>query len=422
MSEDLALYEDGLQPVILITGQPGAGKTLFAVSKFLKGRVNAFQAGIKGCVFPGVDAAKWFESPTGAIIVVDEAWKWFAPAPPTKEAPPHMARLPEIRHEGRTLVLVTQHPNDLDARVRRRVGKHYHLVRVFGSERSNVHEWNHCHEDVDTRIETENFLWSYDKESFGLYKSAELHKIKVEVPRKLKRLPWILGIGGLAMAGGLWYTIGSLQEGISPAAKTATTQPKSGLLDALNLNKPGTAKPQIAQKATPMTAQEYVASLQPRIADLPHTAPAYDEITKPSVAPVIAACVKSASKGCHCWTQQATPLVVSAMVCEQFVKGGVFQSFNPGSLHTAQTGAQAGVVAANLQTPSVVASAAPAGPSVSVIGDSWNHERIARSFTGASSREEVRASSDGGRGLVPPVTQKANHGSVAPAGGSGPAS
>lgn len=321
MSEQL--FEDGLAPVILITGLPGEGKTLFAVSQFLKGKVNAFQAGIKGCVFPGVDAAKWFETPQGAVIVVDEAWKWFAPHPPTKEPPEHIARLPEIRHEGRTLVLVTQHPNDLDARVRRRIGKHYHVVRAFGAERSFVHEWNHCHEDVDNRAETENFLWEFDKEAYGLYKSATLHKIKVDVPRKLKRIPVYLGAALLFLVGGVWYTANSLMAKEDP---NASAKPKTGMASWMPSAR---AEGREGRKQGPQTPAEYLDSYTPRIADLPHTAPVYDAVTTPKRAPVIAACVQSASKGCKCYTQQATPLQTSPEVCQQFVAGGMFLAFDP---------------------------------------------------------------------------------------------
>lgn len=315
-------FEDGLAPIILITGLPGAAKSLFLTSQFLKGKANVYQAGLKGSVFPATDAAKWFDTPHGATIGVDEAWKWFAPQPPTKEPPEHYTRLPEIRHEGRTLILVTQHPNDLDARVRRRIGKHYHLVRVFGSERSNVHVWDHCEENVESRGDTDSFIWEFDKEAYALYKSASLHKIKTEVPRRLKRVPYYIGGAALAVV----VSIGGMYAMLTPDEVPGQSKAKKPSLIA---SAAGNAARNGQDRARePMTAQQWVESRQPRIADLPHTAPAYDRITAPTVAPVIAACVESESKGCRCWTQQATPLKVSAEVCRQFVAGGMFQEFD----------------------------------------------------------------------------------------------
>jgi hypothetical protein len=58
----------------------------------------------------------------------------------------------------------------------------------------------------------------------------------------------------------------------------------------------------------PLTPREYVESYSPRIDGLAYTAPVYDEVTKPTEAPVPVACIESASKGCRCWSQQATRL------------------------------------------------------------------------------------------------------------------
>ena len=49
---------------------------------------------------------------------------------------------------------------------------------------------------------------------------------------------------------------------------------------------------------------------------LPHTAPKFDELTKPTVAPVPVACVASAKK-CHCYTQQGTRMNVRDQQCQR---------------------------------------------------------------------------------------------------------
>lgn len=322
MSED----QESLKPVILITGLPGEGKTLYAVSNYLKGKANAYAGGLKGSVFPSVDPSKWFETPEGSLVVVDEAWKWFAPVSPTKEPPDHYAKVPEIRHSGHVLVLVTQHPNDLDARIRRRVGKHYHVVRIFGSERANIHEWNHCHADVESRVDTESFVWEYDKTSYPLYKSATDHKIKIEIPRRLKRVPLYLGGAVLMVAGGLWWAYDSIS---GAGGKTDSSSSGSGPIDAMKAFAKPAQKQAAKEEKRPMSAVEYVLHQTPRIQTLEYTAPVYDELTKPVRVPVPVACVQSKSQGCKCWSQQATPMQVDASFCQQVVKGGMFLAFNP---------------------------------------------------------------------------------------------
>lgn len=203
--------------------------------------------------------------------------------------------------------------------------KHYHVVRVYGSERANIHEWNKCQEDINQRQETESTIWEYDKEAYSLYTSTEdKHRIKIEIPRKLKRIPVYLALAALGVGGGIWGTFANFKQD-APAVARAPAETSSGGL--FGTGKPG---PRGQQKQEPLTAQQWIEQRTPRIPDLPHTAPAYDAITVPTQAPVIAACVVSASQGCKCYSQQATPLTVSTDVCMQFVKGGMFQEFtNP---------------------------------------------------------------------------------------------
>ena len=72
-----------------------------------------------------------------------------------------------------------------------------------------------------------------------------------------------------------------------------------------------------------LTADQFVASFAPRLPGFPNTAPRYDGVTEPVVAPYPAACVSSA-KGCRCYTQQATRLNVPEETCVQIVQNGYF--------------------------------------------------------------------------------------------------
>jgi len=56
----------------------------------------------------------------------------------------------------------------------------------------------------------------------------------------------------------------------------------------------GSAVAAVAAPAS-LTPADYAAAYTPRIAGLPHTAPVYDEVTKPVVAPYPVACIASAA-------------------------------------------------------------------------------------------------------------------------------
>jgi zona occludens toxin len=73
-------------------------------------------------------------------------------------------------------------------------------------------------------------------------------------------------------------------------------------------------------------AKNYMWSQTPRVSEVPSTAPKYDELTKPTVAPRMAACVSRPS-GCKCYTQQGTPYPVNHDMCMDVVKNGYFQEF-----------------------------------------------------------------------------------------------
>jgi zona occludens toxin len=81
--------------------------------------------------------------------------------------------------------------------------------------------------------------------------------------------------------------------------------------------------PTRSTQAVKLTPAQYVAQYQARLPDLPHTAPVYDDVTKPVKAPYPAACVASDTR-CHCYTQQATRLHVSDSMCRNIVERGYF--------------------------------------------------------------------------------------------------
>jgi len=76
-----------------------------------------------------------------------------------------------------------------------------------------------------------------------------------------------------------------------------------------------------------LTTLEYLEQRKARIPEFPHTAPVYDAVTKPSIAPFPAACVAMGSR-CECYTQQATLMTVSDGVCRQIVVKGYFVDWN----------------------------------------------------------------------------------------------
>jgi len=334
----------------MITGLPGNGKTLYALAWLRKhaekeGR-TVYYSGIPDLRIPGwiewADPSTWHTKdatgaqrlPKNSILLVDEAQRIFRPRMHGANIPEFVSALETHRHMGVDLVFITQHPMLIDASVRRLTGQHFHVIRKFGTKSATIHEWNKCKENCDkSRDDSSTHPFAYPKEVFELYKSAEAHTHKARIPFKvvvLFAMPFLL----LALAYYAYYRL-------SPDR----LKEKAPVIDGAKLVAPS------GRPGDKLTPSQYVEQFQPRVAGLVHTAPAYDDLTKPTEAPYPAACVAS-SKRCGCYTQQGTVLDVSDSICRQIVEKGFFLAWKP---------AGAAQQAAPAPTPQPAAQNAPAG-------------------------------------------------------------
>lgn len=315
--------------IYIHTGQPGAGKTLFTL-QHVKRRSESenrtvFYNGIPELNIPEwqefTDAEKWHELPAGSIIVIDECQRVFRPRATGKSVPESIAKFETHRHNGHDVYLITQHPMLVDQNIRRLAGTHRHIVRTFGAKKAFVHEWNEVKTDCDRkRTDSSKTAFVYPKEAFAWYKSAEVHTHKLALPKQVYYL-----IGMLLMLSALVYYLYDRFTAEPGQASPPTVQPPS--ITAPDTDGP-TRPPPSAPKDPVKTQAEYMASLQPRLSGLPHTAPRYDHLTEPTNVPVPAACLAAGDR-CQCYTQQATRMQVRHEVCMAIVARGLYLDFEP---------------------------------------------------------------------------------------------
>ena len=144
-----------------------------------------------------------------------------------------------------------------------------------------------------------------------------------------------------------------------PAA-TAQTAPASSAPPA------GGSMVKASYKNAMEDAKQFVFERTARVVGLEHTAPRYDEITKPTSAPIPAACVEMKGR-CACYTQQGTPMQVQDETCRQIVAHGYFLDFEPSADRRHATSAAAsGVIAPEAVK---VAAAVPEQSGGGVLGD-----------------------------------------------------
>jgi zona occludens toxin len=348
--------------IYLVTGQPGAGKSLYAISTLVKELVGGtegrqiYYSGIADCMVPGWiqldDPAQWFTLPKGSIILMDECQKLFRLRAAGSPVPEYVAKLETHRHEGYDLILITQHPMLLDTNVRRLIGNHRHVQRRFGMAQATVHEWHELKSEPDkTREGSIRHSFAYPVEAFKFYKSAEVHTHKRRIPARLLffiAIPFL--IGSLVWVTASWWK----KQGDLKAKVIAQQAALHGA------SKPGGGASGVGQGSAQPSVADWLAARVPMVAGLPHTAPVYAKVTEPKIAPEPAGCVKSAGKGCKCFTQQGTRLDTTPEICAQIIETGYFIDWRDPAQERAQ---QAALVhpASQVKGPSDLAAAVPIG-------------------------------------------------------------
>ncbi len=318
--------------IFLKTGLPRNGKTLHTIQqvmelKKLSDKLHAqdpskhplrevYYYGIPGIKVPGwiliesMEALqKWYELPTGSIIVIDECQEIFRPRANGSAVPPYISKFETHGHRAHDVFLITQHPMLIDGNIRRLAGCHMHVKRTFGAESSIIHEWSSVKENCDkTTKDSIKHVWKYPKEIYELYTSAAGHTVKRSIPKKviaLLLLP-ILIIGAVYMAVTLFSKM--IDKSGKNEALTASAAASVASTDAAN---------------RPPQKLDWMAQQKPRIEGLPHTAPAYDDLTKPQQVPAPQACVVMRDK-CKCYTNQATPISTPDDLCRSIVQNGIY--------------------------------------------------------------------------------------------------
>ena len=321
--------------IYLTTGGNGAGKTLITLKDVrdqqLKENRPVYYHGftakqqLKDWGWLEFDPKKWQDLPDGSICVMDECQNEF-PAKIQGELPDYINAVAQFRRKrGFDFWMITPHPSMINLNIRRLIESpswHRHLKRTAGAAMVSELRFNF----VEMKCEQPGAgargvvtMRAYPKEVYDWYESASLHTGKVRIPKQV----WMLSACALLVPTMGYFAYTKLMHNVTKGAKPAATVDSA----APGQTMPTGPKRERLQK---LTAGEYIAERQPRIKDFAHTAPAYDEVTKPTEAPYPAACVQM-GETCKCYSQQATLLQVTGSVCLQIVQKGFFMDWKTAS-------------------------------------------------------------------------------------------
>ncbi|MEW4339133.1 zonular occludens toxin domain-containing protein [Chromobacterium vaccinii] len=319
--------------ITLITAIPGSGKTLYTLQS-IKQLADDENRQVYCYGIPLTDEGRrllgwiemddphqWHLLPPLAIVVIDESQYVFPVRRSGTTIPVSVDKFATHRHLGIDIFLITQHPKLIDSFIRPLVGRHYHLIRLFGMSRSNLLRWESCQENPNARQAKADCLdkrtFHFPKKVYAWYKSAEAHTVKVRLPKKLFLLGGVLLFIALAVP----YAFHSL-KGVGDKDHVQTAASSSGGM------MPGTpAAPAAPARAAPLTPVEYAQARIPRMPGAPDSAPVYDELARPRTFPRAAACLASATR-CQCYTQQGTPILdLPDGTCRQMVSRSWFDPY-----------------------------------------------------------------------------------------------
>lgn len=359
--------------IYLISGQPGNGKTLRAMSLMLdayeqdqiavkagKKEPRRFFTNITGAApgewydvgegkplvqnpdaFPWVermpDHNDWTKLPHGSFVVYDEAHSdgvtpglekygvlFPATGKPGESTDPRVRAMSTSRSSfSIDLVLVTQYPNKIHHQVRTLVGQHMHMNRAMGLAAAGMFTWSRTQPDPydeSAREKAEEEIWSYPKDLYKRYISATIHTVshKFRIPKKVWSGLSMLVVAGL-VAWGLYYVVVPKEARDTVGKEQARTPAKQAPLGAL-----AAAAPQEEEQGIPGTGE-------------------YMSLTAPVVVS-LAGCIDT-ERACRCYNTEGDQIDQSQAECRQVVDRplpfNIYHDYSRGNPVAREEGAKA---------------------------------------------------------------------------------
>lgn len=265
--------------------------------------------------------------PDGSLIFVDEAWQQFGRRDDAANSPvPAYAQALAIhRHRGLDFVFTTQLPIQLYPFVRALIGDHTHIVRSgWFGRTSTMYEWGELVEDVKSSKQRANALATRWAFPKRLFGLYKSASLHTIKPSLPKRM-WLLPVGAVVVAA-LWYygLRSTAEQGKASSVPLSEQDAASGSPADASASRGGKKAPK------PKTAEEWAVFLTPVLPGIPFTAPAFAE--RPIVAAPRNVCMIAGddfrdpgATVCRCKTEQGTtPPGISNALCRSLAMNGYY--------------------------------------------------------------------------------------------------
>lgn len=341
-------------PIKLVTGTPGAGKTLLALEQVLKdggikdrssfARIKEQIAegkqtrpivvcgveGLRPDLFVEMDSPlDWEDYDDGTLFLVDEAWKWLGVQVDKLNKDERFLKFAEHRHRGMDFIMTTQMPAQLHQHIRGLVNPHIHVTRKFGTKATVTYEWPHCVSNPNSKTAKSTSiekLWSQPTPVYEMYQSATLHTIKRNIPFKVAAIPVVV----IAVVGALGGAVWAAKNFVDRDGKIDDPnklQVEAGSLDEREKQARLTAATTAAPAVT--DGVSYLALREPRVPQIPTSAPIFDGRKVVSYPRLL--CIAGGEDGmdsCRCVTEQNTRVNIDFVSCQEIARwGGMYDEY-----------------------------------------------------------------------------------------------
>lgn len=325
--------------ITILTGTPGAGKTLRSIYegiKLAKSGRKVYFFGVEGLDVEKIKEIydvevytvdddfileNWRSLPNNTALIIDEAHKFLPTRQPGKP-PEWIEKLTEIRHFGLQFILVTQDPRNIDAFVRRLCAEHIHVSRKAGFAGAVVRTFQGVSENPDdyhAKQTATTEMWKYDKKLYEVYKSASLHIIQPKIPTKLFVYGVLAVLLAIAIPTAIYFAFNRVKESAGSETPTSSLSPLRTKSEAIEYKR--------------ADLDTYIKAHEPLTPVHPWSAPIYEglqPVDVPRLYCIASGYENTPQRRCTCYTEQVTKVMdIPDYICEHIVKNGQYNPYIP---------------------------------------------------------------------------------------------
>lgn len=363
----------------LVTGQPGHGKTAYALDKAFKFKNEGraiYAHGVKDLDYGKAgftyleNPAEWEQLPDGAVILLDECYTALPNRNPGAKVPAHVEAMARHRHRGFDFILIAQQGLQLDPFLRGLYEEHVHVRQTsIIRSKTKLKRWNQYQSNVQTAC-SDTVDWVRPKYVFDYYTSTTMVTTKRQLPMWIR---WVI-VGVVVLAVLLlvvkWYFAAKI-AGVDGGRPPATEPVTRAAATAGSVATVGADAARVYETPT-----DYAKAHLPRFGTMPWTAPIYDQRAITTDPQLI--CMSSmegldgngkrSEASCTCMTEQGTRYDLSQPECRTLARHGPV--YNP---YKQQRDMQPGAglpVSAQAQPAAIPGQAMPtAGDAIISVGE-----------------------------------------------------